>query len=389
MKRYSIWFILLAAWLLVACSKESEQTVTPTPTPTPTPGGQTPDKPDPTPQPPVVGDGDPMWLVATTRAGVDSDNEDYSPIQIFLISGPEGALTSKREGLFMYDAGWYSTIGLKESDPWACIYGYSPADAAQCAISPLSGTSYHSGAELTMSKVNAASGDDLCVIIGVKHAETAIDAQGIPARGQFAFERKSNNYVGLLLDHIFARIDFKVKIGLEYNKRRHVKVKKLELLSDYELTGVTVKLTAGDTQASTNPKVEYALSAVAAEADKPTGIVYDFTEDASHPMGLPLTTEGSDNIFSGYFAPDADSKIAQGLSLVCTYDVYVIDNNNKIGTRVRENCVAVNSLKGVFSSLNAPLKRGQKTTLILTVEPTYLYQLSDDELDNPGIKIEN
>jgi hypothetical protein len=51
---------------------------------------------------------------------------------------------------------------------------------------------------------------------------------------------------------------------------------------------------------------------------------------------------------------------------------------------VRENCVAVNSLAGIDLST---VTRGKKTTLTLTVEPTYLYQLSDDELDNPGIRL--
>ena len=192
-----------------------------------------------------------------------------------------------------------------------------------------------------------------------------------------------------MLDHLFARIDFRVKIGTDYNKRRHVKIKKLELQSAYELTKVTVGLTAGDNNRTTNPVVEYTLSAVVDGADKPTGIVYDFTEDPDHPTGKPLTTDGSDNIFQGYFAPDAASKMAQGLSLVCTYDVYAVDTKNNVKERVRENCVAVNSLKTVFSSLAEPLQRGQKTAVTLTVEPTYLYQLSDDELDNPGIKIEN
>ena len=393
--RDKIWFILLAAWLLVACSKESDQTVSPTPvpTPSPTPGPDkpdNPDNPDPTPNPPVVGDGDPMWLVATTRAGVDDNNEDYSPIQIFLISGAsQTSLTSMREGQFLYDGGWYSTIGLKETDPSACIYGFSPADAAQCTISPKSGTSYHTGAVLKMTNVNAASGDDFCVIVGVKYAETNTGAQGLPTRGQFGFDKGSDNYVGLLLDHVFARIDFNVKIGKDYSKRRHVRIKKLELQSAYELKEVTATLTAGDDNRTTNPTVEYTMAAVAAGADKPTAIVYDFTTDtdAENKTGMALTTDGS--IFPGYFAPDGEAKIAQGLSLVCTYDVYSIDTNGQVGARVREDCVAVNSLKTVFSSMDTPLKRGQKTTVILTVEPTYLYQLSDDELDNPGIKIEN
>ena len=46
--------------------------------------------------------------------------------------------------------------------------------------------------------------------------------------------------------------------------------------------------------------------------------------------------------------------------------------------------MAVNSLAGIDLSA---LTRGKKTTLVLTVEPTYLYQISDDELDNPSISL--
>lgn len=384
--RYKIWFFLLAAWLLVACSKESEQTVSPTPAPSPTPGGQTPDpdKPDPTPQPPVEVDGDPIWLVAATRASdIGPADESHSPIQIFLISGDnETSMTYKREGLFSFDSAtnrWSSTIGLK--DVWNSIYGFSPANAAYCDIKPASGTSYHSGAVMTMKDINAASGEDLCVIVGVRHSTTSDDV--VPDRGQFTFKKEDDNYLTLLLDHVFASIDFKVRIGADYSKRRFVKIKKLELQSDYKLNDVTVTQTPGSTT------FVYHKEAVTGSEDKPTGIVYDFTldTDPQNKEGKDLTVTGI--TFPGYFAPDEEGTIAKGLSLVFTYDVYVIDNNNKIGSRVRENCVAVNSLKGIFTSLNTPLKRGQKIVITLTVEPTYLYQLSDDELDNPTITIDN
>ena len=332
-------------------------------------------------------------MVAATRAsdsGISdaADNYDFfSPIQIFLVSGSsETAITQKREGLFVYEPegskkGWSSTIGLKDAKN--CIYGFSPADAASCTISPLSGSSYHTGAVLTMKNVSAASGSDLCVVIGVRCSTKVEYIQGkIPIRGTFSFEKGDDNYINLLLDHVFARLDFKVKVGEYYSKQRAIKIKKLELQSANELKEVRVSLLPGVTEPTNNPKVTYETAAVADGATKPTGVVYDFTTDSKNPTGQEVTTEGI--IFPGYFAPDAESKISKGLSLICTYDVYSINSNNIIGTRVRENCVAVNSLAGIDLST---VTRGKKTTLTLTVEPTYLYQLSDDELDNPGIRL--
>ena len=374
--RYKSWLFLLAALLLAACSKDSDQT-----------GGSpvvVPTDPVPVPETPES----PLRLVSATRAGDTSvsdaagDYDTYSPIQIFLVSGTEAsAISQKREGLFSYDAEatvpkWTSSIGLK--DAHNCIYGFSPATAASCSISPLSGSSYQNGAVLTMTNLSAASGSDLCVVVGVSHGSTAAETAAVPERGKFYFQKSSDNYVSLLLDHVMARIDFNIKIGEEYSKRRFIKIKKLELTSSYILTGVTVRLSADATD------VSYTTEPVAADGSAPTGTLYDFTKEGSSSSGKDLSVGGT--VFPGFFAPG--DGIATGLSLVCTYDVYAYDAiNNKIGTRVREDCVAVNSLSRITGL--SSLTRGKRTTINLTVEPTYLYQLSDDELDNPTISIDN
>lgn len=378
--RYKSWLFLLAALLLAACSKDSDQT-----------GGSpvvVPTDPVPVPETPES----PLRLVSATRAGdtgisdAAGDYDTYSPIQIFLVSGTEAsAISQKREGLFSYDAEatvpkWTSSIGLK--DAHNCIYGFSPATAASCSISPLSGSSYQNGAVLTMTNLSAASGSDLCVVVGVSHGSTAAETAAVPERGNFYFRKSksSDNYVSLLLDHVMARIDFNIKIGEEYSKRRFIKIKKLELTSSYNLTGVTVRLSADATD------VSYTTEPVAANGSAPTGTLYDFTTDGSSSSGKDLSVGGT--VFPGFFAPDDSKLIARGLSLICTYDVYAYDAiNNKIGTRVREDCVAVNSLSRITGL--SSLTRGKRTTINLTVEPTYLYQLSDDELDNPTISIDN
>jgi hypothetical protein len=73
------------------------------------------------------------------------------------------------------------------------------------------------------------------------------------------------------------------------------------------------------------------------------------------------------------FVPDLDNE----LMLVTTYDVYD-RNGNKISERT-----ATNDLP----PLN--VARGQRVTLSLTIEPTYLYVLSDPDLDNPTVNVSN
>ena len=85
----------------------------------------------------------------------------------------------------------------------------------------------------------------------------------------------------------------------------------------------------------------------------------------------------------GYFAPVAD--VANSLILECKYDVYdkKVTQDRPYGNLVRQNCEATNKLPSLVARLN------QLTSLTLTVNPTYLYILSDPDMDNPTITISN
>jgi hypothetical protein len=61
-----------------------------------------------------------------------------------------------------------------------------------------------------------------------------------------------------------------------------------------------------------------------------------------------------------------------------TYNVY-----DRKGNLIRKDCKA----KNVLNLPTGGLTRGQKYTFNLTVNPTYLYVLSDPDLDNPTITV--
>ena len=337
-----IWMIVMMSVMLGACSEDSEQTF------------------------------DMLQLSEVTRAASDiiDAGEAHSPIQIFLMSG-----TSKTEGNFVYNTDsktWTSTIGVKENDNY--IYGFSPSDAAAGTISPITSgaVDYSAGAVMTLNNLNAVGGDDLCVVVGVKGATA--DASVTPDFGTFEFKKQgTSNYVSLLLDHLYAAIEFKIKIGSKYNELRDICLKKMELQSAKTVSQAVVTLTANT--AGNNPLTDVKFTS---SDNAQSNTVYDYGTDASTTtgrQGRQLTVGGTS--FVSYCAP-VDG-VRSNLKLICTYDVY-----NKKGTRVRENCVAENSLAGL-SGLT--IARGKKSVVNLTVEPTYLYQLSEDELDNPGIKI--
>lgn len=317
---------------------------------------------------------EPLQLSAVTRASSDVSyaDEDQSPIQIFLMSG-----TGKTEGNFVYnttEGKWTSTIGVKETENY--IFGFSPASAAAGTIRSITtgAADYSGGAVLTLNNLKAVGGDDLCVVVGVKYGNMPIT--DTPAFGTFALVKQDgDNYVSLLLDHIYAAIQFNIKIGEKYSELRNVFLKKMELQSGQGVSQAVVTLTANDT--GMNPiGVSYTSYTPTEEEGPQTNMVYDYGTDPTSTTGLPLTLGGTK--FMSYCAPIAG--IEGNLKLICTYDVY-----NKKGTKVRENCIAENSLA---SLRGVTIERGKKATVNLTVEPTYLYQLSDDELDNPTVKSE-
>ena len=376
MMKYKYWIFLLVVLLLAACSGDGDSGQ---------PGSvpDIPGTPDNPSKPSVTGS--PLHLSGLTRSelihsagdATKGSKNELSPIQIFLTTG-----TGQSEGEFIYDDTeatpvWRSTIGVKEPNNF--IYGFAPATAALSTISTLTSEAndYSAGARLSLQNLKATGADDICVIVGVQHGTSPVTAPDWTQRlGAFGFTKGANNYVSLLLDHLFARIDFKFKIGQKYSELRSIRIKQVELVSTVRVTGLTVTLhgKADGTHPILNESedIKYTTETV---QDGIRGVLYDYSTDTANPTGKELGLIGTE--IPGFFAPL--TSVAQNLTLVCIYDVY-----NLKGTRVRENCTATNKLAAIDGA-----ERGKKWTVNLTVEPTYLYQLSDDELNNPSIIIEN
>ena len=129
-------------------------------------------------------------------------------------------------------------------------------------------------------------------------------------------------------------------------------------------------------------------------------------------MTLNKTTDGADPVGSVVFTPDPDSGNSDGavvewndgitltneyqpfqghlmpfgvtkIKLISTYDVY-----DKKGNLVRQGCTATNTLNLSMFSGQTEAKRGCRYTIDLTINPTYLYVMSDPDLDNPTVKVE-
>ena len=322
---------------------------------------------------------DTLQLAAYTRAYTDittrADYSRYKPegvtsIGIYMTPADEGDPALE---YFSYNGfKWQSNIGVKARQYY--IYGFMPGDVinkSNCSITPLSGD-YANGAVLTLDGLKPISKTDVCVVVGVggtTKPSTDNNAQNNAQLGSFLYDGtgkgKGQHYVNLLMDHIYSCLQFKMKVAEQYAQVRTIKLKRMELKSSkIGATKAVITLTANATEANPVTKVTW---------DTPTGetgmsmVLFESEKGEA----LSATTE---LVLSGNIIPGCTDV----LSLMTTYDVY-----DRKGHLVRKDCVATNKLPS--SLLLSTLKAGERQPVALTVAPTYLYVLSDPDLDNPTL----
>lgn len=268
------------------------------------------------------------------------------------------------------------------------LYGYIPHQTAiNYSITDYNGAngSYSTGAIMTLQNVPTVMPHDLCVVIGAKHGyDKEHDGDNTDPRtnrlrmGDFSFKAKagtdSKDYVFLLFDHLYAALRIQMKVHADYAKLRTIKLKSLQLdtqagdIKTTKKTTITIKLKANDGSASPIEELTFT----------PTGEQIDGgLEFWSSTYGEQLTTDFKP--FIGHFMPSGITK----LILTSTYDVYDTKDN-----LIRQGCKATNTM--VLQDLltdQFETERGKRYTINMTIQPTYIYMLSEPDLDNPTVVV--
>jgi hypothetical protein len=216
-------------------------------------------------------------------------------------------------------------------------------------------------ATLTINNIKPVTTDDICIITGVKDADEGL------TEGQFSWSwpitAGDDNYkIHILMDHLYAAAQFRLRISSDYALLRTIKLKTMTLSTNKGSVDAVISLTHNTTGASP-------VSSVAYTASGSSDAVVIFNSDEG--VALDKTTPLSIN---ACFAPT----LSENLTLVSTYDVY-----DSKGNLIRQNCTATNKLPDLEAS------RGQRVQVNMLVNPTYLNVLSDPDLVNPTITIEN
>ena len=288
-----------------------------------------------------------------TRAAGASFVED-TQLTFFLTRGDNG-----RRFLFAYDAeaDTWDTAAKTEEGQVYYLYGYMPTLAApSSAIEPISGD-YANGAVLTINGLEPIGQQDVCFVTGVKGGDDVTRESDINEWNYQYEGRKEDNHVNFLLDHLYAAVNLNFTVSETYDRLRTIKLKEVRLQSP-----ATTKTNAQITlAANTAPAIVYTTNATAATA----------SPLMSSDSGEALTTATPVTV-GCYVLPSLT-----GLTLACTYDVY-----DKSGNLLRQDCTAENNL---FNRVS--MTSGTRTTLNLLVGPTYLYMLSDEDLNNPLLEV--
>ena len=311
-------------------------------------------------------------LIAFTRAVDDTyPMHEYATLWLALTSGT----TIDSQGTYTYTQTstepptWYwsytSSAKVWETKQYY-LYG-----VANCGAS-ITSSDFSLGATLTISDVEpvATSGSDPLVIVGVQGVIDPSTDWAV-TEGNFGYmgvKVNGKDNVHLLLDHLYSALTFNFSIDADYAKLRTIKLKKVSLKSNItKKLNLTVNLASG-----ANP-----ITSVTAEQS--TSSANSLVEVFTDQDGIDISQAWPTNkqISTGCFAAD----FASDLSIECEYDVYdKASTPQKLATRK-----AVNSLSAIMEA--SPMARGQIKNITLKVVPTYLYILSDNDLDNPTIKI--
>ena len=275
-----------------------------------------------------------------------------------LLEADWGAPEEKR---ITYNTGtgkWNASFEVEAGKTYS-VYGYMPK--AGGVNSSLTVTS-EGDTLLSITGIKPVTTDDICIITGVKETDEGLKEGLLSWKWPIPSEDE-NFKIHILMDHLYASVQFSMKIDEEYASLRTIKLKTMTLSTNIGSVDATISLTRNDIGSSPIADITYSLSGTNGAAE-----IFSSEEGTALDKLTPLA-------INACFTPLPT--LSENLKLVSTYDVY-----DSKGNLIRQNCTATNQLPDLGAV------RGQRVQVNMTVSPTYLYVLSDPDLDNPTIKIE-
>lgn len=289
---------------------------------------------------------------------------------------------------------WKSSV-VVEKDKQYYIYGFMPKSGAESAtIASLYGTGgadFANGAVITINNYDAFTTADVSVIVGLRYATEQEKINGtmnydVPL-GHFSYtgREQGNNRLFVLLKHIYAGLHFATKLDPIYAGLRNIMITRVELTANNikEKVNLVVTLTANNT--GTDPQTSVTYEPATNVQSNKTIVLYQKTNETDD-FGVEVPSDHFED-FLGCLVPGSTDNFV----LKTYYDVYDrnVTTEHPNGNLIRQGCVAENKINSNLISELQGLKAGELTTINLLIQPSFLYVLSEPDLDNPTITVEN
>mgnify|MGYP003290430812 CR=1 FL=1 len=320
---------------------------------------------------------------SATRAGISPQGQrfdGYSEAHDF----PEGTtmgvvfstskqVTDSYSGYFTYsDSSWTSGVNAEANTDYT-VYGLIPYDCCSKAEYDMA------NGTINLTGVVPVSNADVSVIVGVgsnhywNAGKTGPNMTGGKINGAFPCNFKyhttddEENLLCILLDHIFVQSRFHFNVDADYSRLRDIYIHGITLSTpQISALNAEISLDTANTDHSKTTAIKSIEWSGAVSGSSPKTEIY--RSDSGCKLAETPTLAGT-----GYFPPNAISALFR---IEVEYDV-----RDKQGTTTRTGQVAVNS----FISNSTAILPGHLYDVYITVAPTYLYRLSDYDLDNPTL----
>lgn len=323
----------------------------------------------------------PHASIADSNIGVFMTPDDNTPSGNFIYKGIENGVSV-----------WSSNITV-EKDKQYYIYGFMPRSGAETAtITSLNGTGgadFANGAIITLNNYETVTTADVSVIVGLRLASEQEKINGTKEKdvplGYFSYvgQDEGKNRLFVLLEHIYAGLHFAMKLDPVYHNLRTIRVTKVELTAVNIRPEVNLRITLTANSEGTDPLTNVEYLPTSTLAQNKTITLYEKT-DAADDLGEEVPAD-TYNDFLGCLVPGSTNSFI----LRTTYDVYDtnVTTEHPEGNLIRKDCVAENAINPNIVMNFPRLQAGELFTVNLLIKPTYLYVMSDPDLDNPTITL--
>ncbi len=362
-----LWSCLIAGGLLLltGCTDNFEEVQQPSPVPEPQPE-----------------EGDMLELRAVTRTSgayqIPTTENPATSVQLFLYTlSPTNENPNHYtavNGMFSYSGNYWSSssaITVKEETQYY-LYGYMPSSVTGSVSADDLNDDYSKGVDLTLSNLPAITTDDIGVLVGVQRVgSTTTEAPNVK-EGQYGFRSgiKGENFLNLLMAHLYARVKLSFKIDPAYAELRSIDLKDVKLTTAF-----------GPVKAVVNLRDKQGIGTPTFTTGTTQETVTLYTRSNTHDKVLSKDSLQLALNIPAYCTPLNSTSGTYNLTLRTEYDVS--DRGSDGHRRHLGERTSVNTIK-LSAALLLP---GKERNITLTVKPTYLYILSDNDLDNPTIII--